>query len=82
VVNFNAQLSGTNLVDADLANVAANPSGFYVNLHNSAFPGGAIRGQTSEPYRTVVPVPAALWLFGSGLLGLIGAARRKGSRVH
>lgn len=26
---------------------------------------------------TFVPVPAALWLFGSGLLGLIGIARRK-----
>ena len=25
----------------------------------------------------VVPVPAALWLFGSGLLGLVGLARRK-----
>ena len=25
----------------------------------------------------VVPVPAAVWLFGSGLLGLIGIARRK-----
>ena len=25
----------------------------------------------------VVPVPAAVWLFGSGLLGLIGLARRK-----
>jgi len=25
----------------------------------------------------VVPIPAAIWLFGSGLLGLIGAARRK-----
>jgi hypothetical protein len=24
-----------------------------------------------------VPVPAALWLFGSGLLGLIGISRRK-----
>lgn len=30
-------------------------------------------------YRDVstVPVPAAVWLFGSGLLGLIGVARRK-----
>jgi hypothetical protein len=27
----------------------------------------------------VVPVPAAVWLFGSGLLGLIGIARRKTS---
>ena len=26
---------------------------------------------------SVVPVPAAVWLFGSGLIGLIGVARRK-----
>ena len=26
---------------------------------------------------TVVPIPAAVWLFGSGLIGLIGVARRK-----
>ena len=26
---------------------------------------------------TLVPVPAAVWLFGSGLLGLVGIARRK-----
>ena len=32
-----------------------------------------------SPYAsfTVVPVPAAAWLFGSGLIGLIGIARRK-----
>ena len=28
---------------------------------------------------TTVPVPAAVWLFGSGLIGLIGIARRKKS---
>lgn len=27
--------------------------------------------------RLAVPVPAAIWLFGSGLLGMIGIARRK-----
>ena len=27
----------------------------------------------------VIPVPAAVWLFGSGLLGLVGVARRKKS---
>lgn len=26
---------------------------------------------------TVVPVPAAVWLFGSGLIGLVGVARRR-----
>ena len=28
---------------------------------------------------SAVPVPAAIWLFGSGLLGLVGVARRKRS---
>lgn len=33
---------------------------------------GAFSGSLS-----IVPVPAAVWLFGSGLLGLVGIARRK-----
>ena len=32
---------------------------------------------TGEVQGAVVPVPAALWLFGSGLIGLVGIARRK-----
>jgi hypothetical protein len=31
----------------------------------------------NDPLISVVPVPAAVWLFGSGLLGLIGISRRK-----
>jgi hypothetical protein len=31
------------------------------------------------PVASSVPVPAAVWLFGSGLLGLVGVARRKKS---
>lgn len=35
------------------------------------------------PTPSAVPVPAAAWLFGSGLLGLVGIARRKtGSRAQ
>jgi hypothetical protein len=32
---------------------------------------------TATPFATVIPVPAAVWLFGSGLIGLVGVARRK-----
>jgi hypothetical protein len=32
---------------------------------------------TSEGQNVAVPIPAAIWLFASGLLGLIGIARRK-----
>jgi hypothetical protein len=32
----------------------------------------------TAPYISTVPVPGAVWLLGSGLLGLIGLRRRKG----
>ena len=28
-------------------------------------------------YATLIPIPSAVWLFGSGLIGLIGVARRR-----
>ncbi len=31
----------------------------------------------NRPTLTTIPVPGAVWLFGTGLLGLIGLARRK-----
>jgi len=45
-------------------------------------PGGAINCKATTSHISVygvVPVPAAVWLFGSGLLGLVGIARRKKS---
>ena len=43
--------------------------------------GGPFNGQTGSwnfaGTYTVVPVPAAAWLMGSGLLGLVGVARRR-----
>lgn len=38
--------------------------------------GAAYFGMDEASY-VVTPIPAAVWLFGSGLLGLIGLARRK-----
>jgi hypothetical protein len=48
---------------------------------NSSFLGfddfGSMYGEWTNVNLTVVPVPAAVWLFGSGLLGLMGMTRRK-----
>jgi len=34
-------------------------------------------GQLTYAAPSAVPVPAAVWLFGSGLLGLVSVARRR-----
>jgi len=52
--------------DANAPGSAFNANGELINLE------GAVIQDLSA-----VPVPAAVWLFGSGLLGLIGVARRK-----
>ncbi len=70
-IDFNSQLIGAGLADPDLANLLANPSGFYVNLHNNAFMSGAIRGQIGQP----VPEPTTLMLAALGLATLAIARR-------
>lgn len=67
VVNFNGQLTGTDVFDADLANLLADPTNFYVNVHTSEFSGGALRGQLTA---AAVPAPATLGLLGLGLIAL------------
>jgi len=34
--------------DEDIAAIAADPDGYYVNLHNARFPAGAARGQLED----------------------------------
>ena len=46
-----------------LLNGESNPFGGFVDTFGEA--------------TAVIPVPAAVWLFGSGLLGLVGVARRR-----
>lgn len=68
------------------AQIVANPSGFYFNVHTPAFPGGAIRGQLAAQVASVAAGsggqaandngginPALMILVVAGL-GMIGAA--------
>jgi hypothetical protein len=50
-------------------------------------PDGTFKGLShitayASPDAAVVPVPAAVWLFGSGLASLLGAARRKSAAAQ
>lgn len=49
----------------------------YFNIHTSNFAAGEIRGFLQP---APVPVPAAIWLFGSGL-GLLSIGRRQNQRA-
>ena len=75
-------LSNFSLTDFDyyaLAGVNGAPadfSSFFTGFDDGAFLYG--EWQTTVTL-TPVPVPAAVWLFGSGLIGLIGIARRRQS---
>jgi hypothetical protein len=77
-VDFAAMLTGGPVADPDLAGVLADPTGWYVNVHNADFPAGAIRGQLSDPVRVNVPegTPGIAATFVT-LGGLVLAARRR-----
>ena len=62
-INFSIDLAGTGLLASPDLALHWGPS-----CGNDVIEGLA---------PSVVPVPAAVWLFGSGLLGLVGVARRK-----
>ena len=66
------QVGSATLTDTQETNLLSG--NWYVNVHTLDFPGGEIRGQVIV---NPVPIPAAAWLFGSGLIALIGIARRK-----
>lgn len=47
--DVNTLTNGSVDITQELANqINANPSGYYVNVHNAEFPGGAIRGQLTR----------------------------------
>lgn len=56
----------------------ANPDGIRgYGMIDGPFPDFNANFDFTVPETSAVPVPAAVWLFGSGLLGLVGVARRR-----
>lgn len=67
---------------AALNSILANPAGFYVNLHTSDFPAGAVRGQLAAAGQpnTAVSAPGTSPLVPVGLL-LLGLSMVIGTRA-
>ena len=76
-INFRNNFGGGTAAGAEAALAAglANPAHFaYVNLHDSAFPGGEVRGNLAL---LAVPEPAGLALVAMSLAALGATSRRK-----
>ncbi|MFV2004643.1 MAG: VPLPA-CTERM sorting domain-containing protein [Gammaproteobacteria bacterium] len=70
-------VTGDTINDYAVASGLKPTSGEFFAAHIAGF--DTTNGVTSAQFAgsTVVPVPAAVWLFGSGLIGLAGFARRR-----
>lgn len=71
ISGFISPMVGSTTISAAAATDLLNGL-WYINLHTAMFPGGEIRGQVLV---SAIPVPAAAWLFFSGLCGLFGWQR-------
>jgi len=59
---------------------SGSPSSSFISMDGSSLENSAFTWRNKGVYLyrpSEVPVPAAVWLFGSGLIGLMGFARRK-----
>jgi len=83
VQSFN--FSDATFYGMSLWDIGADPDN-YITLSNVEFCGQVISdrvdfsntsGSACTFDTSAIPIPAAVWLFGSGLIGLVGIARRK-----
>lgn len=67
------------IMDCGAGNVGDTCTGVGTPMVSGPFPdqAPAFNGVVSAADTSPVPVPAAVWLFGSGLVGLAGIARRR-----
>ena len=72
-------INATNIVLSGTGIISSTDAGLDDSFGSWSF--GANSAGTNFTWNSasnaVVPVPAAVWLFGSGLVGLVGMARRK-----
>jgi hypothetical protein len=69
-------VAGSGLAEIDLKNLAAGYYSIFVGGANAALAGSPINVSVSS-----VPVPGAVWLFGSALMGLVGAQHKKMAKM-
>ena len=55
----------------------SSPDTYLINFDGQGADGSDKSGSTLAVDLAPIPVPAAVWLFGSGLIGLVGVARRR-----
>jgi hypothetical protein len=79
-ISGDGKLIGFNTTNIDCADIipvlCTNAEVVYINLAD-ALDMDARKFSTTGTALTSVPVPAAVWLFGSGILGLASVARRR-----
>ncbi len=80
--------NGTGIATITCSTSSCSNSSTYTLTYTAIVPqadpsnfGGATYNLTLTGHVSSVPVPAAAWLFGSGLLGLVGIARRKHAKA-
>ncbi|MEE8428981.1 MAG: hypothetical protein V3S33_05720 [Gammaproteobacteria bacterium] len=79
--------SDTGIGIMSCSTLTCSASSTFVLAYNAHGPGGGPAGYGGTPYAlhlegtigtaSAVPVPSAVWLFGSGLIGLIGIAKKR-----